>query len=135
METRPKTLLAALSLICATHCAAAAFDKALYELQERCAKGSAAFFAKLGAHAAVFDNHYNPALNGCFILVTTVIQNKRKDVTYIQWELWNVNEDRKVDLFSYRPSRPPVQACLAGDFMSCRGAERFGAAVHHYLER
>jgi hypothetical protein len=57
-------------------------DKLAYELQERCGKHSAQFVEKLKSDLepwfatqellTTFRNHYNPNLNGCFLLVLTI---------------------------------------------------------------
>jgi hypothetical protein len=73
------TLLAVCLLSQASHRACAAMDKLQYELQERCAASARAAFDRdnppppPGAPptdiTVSYENHYNPILNKCFMLV------------------------------------------------------------------
>src|SRR5262249_3248389 len=119
----------------------AAPDKVIYELQERCAARSEVFFKHLGYNDASFENHYNPNLNGCYVLVTIEQFKKGTGLTWIQREIWDVNENRQIDLFGFRPgptssvSGTPGYACAIGDYMKCPGGEQFGAKMQRYMER
>jgi hypothetical protein len=123
------------------HCSQAAPDKIVYEIQERCAKRATEFFNRLGYGDASFENHYNPDLNGCFLLVTITKRETGKVVTWAEWQLWDVNENRELDMLGYRPGPQAFvpgtseNACLVGDFTNCRAGERFGAMVRRYMER
>jgi hypothetical protein len=125
----------------AIHCSHASPDKIVYELQERYAKTAGALFERLGIRDASFENHYNPDLNGCFLLVTITRSDTGKGVTWVEWQLWDVNENRELDMLGYKLSPQAFvpgnseNACLVGDFANCRAGERFGAMVRRYMER
>ena len=128
--------------------------KEQYELQERCGKDAAAFFKRFddgGGPAKVsFTDHYNPDLNGCFVLL-----NRTGDWfnnTYTAWwELWDVNENRQIDVMGIGAepgdktehvtgtSQPTFEACVTGNFVRCgdRGdyAKGFATAVQTYMQR
>jgi hypothetical protein len=116
-------------------------NKEQYELRERCGRRAAEFFKYLGYRDASFENHYNPDLNGCFLLVTITRSETGKAVTWVEWQLWDVNENRELDMLGYRPGPQAFvpgtseSACLVGDFTNCRAGERFGAMVRRYMER
>lgn len=78
-----------------------------------------------------------------------------KGVTWIEWDLWDVNENRQVDVLGFGPNReelratakgwppgtpePPLDACLTGNFIRCGDhdecARRFGEVVLRYMQR
>ena len=116
-------------------------NKEQYELRERCGRRAAEFFKYLDYRDASFENHYNADLNGCFLLVTITSRETGKAVTWVEWQLWDVNENRELDMLGYRPGHQAFvpgtseNACLVGDFTNCRAGERFGAMVRRYMER
>ena len=133
-------------------------NKEQYELQARCGKDAAEFFdrfEKRDPSAVSFTNHYNPDLNGCFVLVNKMHFETGKGVTWIEWDLWDVNENRQVDVLGFGPNReelratakgwppgtpePPLDACLTGNFIRCGDhdecARRFGEVVLRYMQR
>jgi hypothetical protein len=138
-----KTILSTVAFVIGLGSASlhAAPNKVVYELQERCATRSEVFFKHLGYSEASFENHYNANLNGCFLLVTITKTQTGKGVTWFQRELWDVNENRQLDLFAFVPgpkalvSGTPEFACVIGDFMKCPGGKQFGANVLLYMER
>jgi hypothetical protein len=133
-------------------------NKDQYELQERCGKDAAEFFQRFdkGYPPAVsFTNHYNPYLNGCFVLVNRTRIESGKGVTWIEWDLWDVNENRQVDVLGFGPTpeelriafkprdpgtpEPPLFACIMGNFIRCGDhdeyAQRFGEVVLRHNQR
>ena len=132
---------AVLAVLLAVPQASAQPNKEQYELRERCGKRAAEFFTYLDYKDASFENHYNPDLNGCFLLVTITKQETGKPVTWVEWQLWDANENRELDMLGYRPGPQAFvpgtseNACLVGDFANCRAGERFGATVRRYMER
>jgi hypothetical protein len=78
-------------------------NKEQYELRERCGKRAAEFFNQLGYRDASFENHYNPDLNSCFLLVTITRSETGKGVAWVEWQLWDVNENKELDMLGYRP--------------------------------
>jgi hypothetical protein len=147
-----------LVLAAAGTAAQAESNKEQYELQERCGKDAAEFFQRFdkGYPPAVsFTNHYNPDLNGCFVLVNRTRFESGKGVTWIEWNLWDVNENRQVDVLGFRPNpeelriaskprdpgtpEPPLIACIMGNFIRCGDhdeyAQRFGEVVLRYMQR
>jgi hypothetical protein len=133
-------------------------NKEQYELQERCGKDAATFFQRFktdNPSAVSFTNHYNPDLNGCFVLVNLTRFENGKGVTWIEWELWDVNENRQVHVLGFQPNpeelriaskgwavgtpEPPVSACMMGNFIRCGDrdeyAQRFGEVVLRYMQR
>jgi hypothetical protein len=138
--------------------ASAATNKEQYELQARCGKDAAEFFErfeKQDPSALSFTNHYNPDLNGCFVLVNKTRFQTGKGVTWVEWDLWDVNENRQVDVLGFGPNReelrtsakgwppgtpePPLDACLTGNFIRCGDrdeyARRFEEVVLRYMQR
>jgi hypothetical protein len=132
---------AVLAVLLAVPKASAQPNKEQYELWERCGKRAAEFFKYLSYRDASFENHYNPDLNGCFLLVTITKQETNKPVTWVECQLWYVNENRELNMLGYRPGSQAFvpgtseNACLVGDFANCRAGERFGATVRRYMER
>jgi hypothetical protein len=133
-------------------------NKEQYELQARCGKDAAEFFQHFDVgypQKVSFTNHYNPDLNGCFVLVNRTRFETGKGATWIEWDLWDVNENRLVDALAFRPDpeelrisgkgwppgtpEPPLDACLTGNFIRCGDhddyAQRFGEVVLHYMQR
>jgi hypothetical protein len=142
-------VLCALAALLPVPSASAEPNKEQYELQERCGKRAEQFFKQHDYSNARYENHYNPDLNGCFLLVNTILRQPGKGVTWIEWELWDVNENRLLDDFILQPSpedlriasqprspsapEPRVSACLAGNFTICD--QGFGEVVRRYMER
>ena len=78
-----------------------------------------------------------------------------KGVTWIEWDLWDVNENRQVDVLAFGPNReelriaakprdlgtpePPLIACMTGNFIGCgdydQYTQRFGEVVLRYMQR
>jgi hypothetical protein len=119
----------------------AAPNKVGSELQQRCAERSAGFFKHLGSNDASFENHYNPDLDGCFLLLTITKSQVGKEVTWVECQLWDVNEQRQIDVFAFNPGPQAFvigtseNACLVGNFTNCRGGKRFGTTILHCMER
>jgi hypothetical protein len=127
-------------------------------LQARCGKDAAEFFEsfkKQDPSAVSFTNHYNPDLNGCFVLVNKTRFETGKGVTWVEWDLWDVNENRQVDVLGFGPNReelrtsakgwppgtpePSLDACLTGNFIRCGDrdeyARRFEEVVLRFMQR
>ena len=138
-----KTIISAVALIPALGASSlhAATNEVSYELQDSCAVRSAAFFEHLGYSDASFENHYNSDLNGCFLLLTITKSQVGKEITSVEWQLWDVNEQRQIDAFASNPGSQAFvmgtseNECLVGNFTNCRGGKRFGAMVLRYMER
>jgi hypothetical protein len=128
-------------IMTASYQSAAQPNAVVYELQERCAKNAAEFFHRVGLGNASYINHYNPELNGCFILISKNTQPVNEGITGRVWELWDISENRKLDEFIYTsgPHAPvagtPASKCLSGDFDNCPGGEHFAQVVRHYMQQ
>ena len=124
-------------------------NKAQYELQERCGKDAAAFFKRFNApDGASYTDHYNPDLNGCFALLN--LSQIRWGAYWPVWELWNVNENRRIDVIGFQ-SKPdgankrPLTDCMLGNFVGCSDLDSpvnhdgylsgFAASVQTYMQR
>jgi hypothetical protein len=126
-------------------------DKAQYELEARCGRDASAFFRQLDPSATSFTNHYNPDLNRCFALVHRTFRKPSGALAEVNWELWDVNENRQLDILIVQLtdtdrealSRPrPVDApeprkasCVLGNFPSCPYAQRFADKMLRYMQR
>jgi hypothetical protein len=124
-------------------------DKLAYELQERCGKDAAEFFRRLDLSPTSFTNHYNPDLNGCFALVNKTLSEHGKGVTWVEWDLWDVNENRQLDMFAFKPNpedlriasqprspsapEPRAATCLVGNFTICD--QGFAEVLLRYMQR
>jgi hypothetical protein len=86
-------------------------NKEIYELQAMCSKHAREFFDRLGLVDASFENHYNPDINGCFLLVNiTKGPATGKERGFVQWELWNMNENRQINFFAFYLKRDDFSA-------------------------
>jgi hypothetical protein len=95
--------------------------KEVYELRERCASDTAAWFkrnysepqkltppaagASITASAPEYQNHYSQAQSGCFAILSQVTSikgsahSKTQDSTILSKTLWDVNENSKLGSF------------------------------------
>lgn len=120
-----------------------------YELAERCGKDAAAFFKNLDYNDASYSNHYNPDLNGCYMMVNNRFTRDRKLIES-RWELWDVIENVQLGmLFLHlsaddykalgpRPADSPIPeiaACLTGWFNQCHRDPNFNSLVERYMQR
>ena len=106
------TLILAAELGIAAH---AEPNKVQYELQASCRKDAAEFFQrfeKRDPSAVSFTNHYSQDLNGCFVSVYKTRFGKR--VTWIEWRLWDVNENRQIDVLAFQPNREELRTSAKG---------------------
>jgi hypothetical protein len=101
-------------------------NKALYELQEKCAKDAADFLDKVKAgkvvgarlveqpdelqHESIVElqNHYSAKLNKCFVEMQNIANDDREYVT-----VWDVNERRQVATFLVYPKSHVAVWCGA----------------------
>jgi hypothetical protein len=73
--------------------------------------------------------------------VTITKSKTGKGVTWVEWQLWDVNENRELDMLGYRPSPQAFvpgtseNACLIGDFTNAVLENVLGAMVRRYMER
>jgi len=146
----PSALAATLVLSAVGTAARAEPNKAQYELQERCGKDAAAFFKRFNAPGgASYTDHYNPDLNGCFALLN-LSEILSWGGYWPVWELWNVNENRRIDVIGFQ-SKPdgankrPLTDCMLGNFVGCSQLDSpvnhdgylsgFAASVQTYMQR
>ena len=120
-------------------------EKVGYELADRCAKSSQAIFESKyaamgnGGVYASFQNHYNPKLNGCFMVITTVSFTNRYKTHWILLELLNVNENRELGQFTCRGDVDSIHglgqdSCAIGH-IRLSGAAPFTKSMRLYMER
>ena len=147
-------IFAALVLAAAGTAAQAEPNEDLHELQERCGKEAAALFQRLDDRdppPVWFASHYNPDLNGCFALLNRTRPETSTTKLWVDWELWDVNENWPIDVMGFEPApgekaehlagtpEPTLQACLSGNFIRCgdRGeyAQGFARSVLTYMQR
>src|ERR1700730_5616852 len=87
-------------------CADAEPNKAQYELQERCGKRATEFVAKEYGRERIYNkhtrlispafvNHYNIALNKCFVLLTLQV-SENANVVITEISLIDVDENRDI---------------------------------------
>lgn len=120
-------------------------DRVGYQLADRCAKSSEAIFESKysamgnGGVYASFQNHYNPKLNGCFMVITTVSFTNQYKTHRILLELLNVNENRELGQFTCRGDvanidGPGQDSCAIGH-IRLSGAAPFIKSMRLYMER
>jgi hypothetical protein len=141
-----KTLLAATVIAAVAAVAAHANpDKVGYELADRCAKSSQALFKSKyaamgnGGVYASFQNHYNPKLNGCFMVITSVSFTNQYTTHWISLELLNVNENRALSQFTCRGDGDNKngigqESCAIGH-IRLSAAAPFTKSMRFYMER
>lgn len=137
------TAMAALATVKQAH---ADPDKVAYELAERCSASAEEFFASLGypnseLNRSSYENHYNPTLNSCFMLVERQLTDRVKQTITVIRTIWNVNENRQIDLLdcgaSFKDLDTPGNLnsdCVAGNF-SAPGYQQFANSMRLYMER
>jgi len=150
-----RAAILALALAGAGTAAQAELNKAQYELQERCGKDAAKFFKRFSApDGASYTNHYNPDLNGCFALLNLSRPGGAPSGSgriWLEWELWDVNENRQIDVMGFEPDpgeksshavgtpEPTLLACMEGNFLRCGDrneyAKAFARSVLTYMQR
>jgi hypothetical protein len=137
--------LAAVTLTAATLTAGTAHadpDKVAYELAERCGRSAQTLFPTLkdAGNGWSFENHYNPKENSCYMLIEGTSFDKVKKTGFRQWELWNVNENRQIDMLgcgfgfaAINDKNAVDHACATGDLARIDGS--FARSVFVFMER
>jgi len=122
-------------------------SKVAYELSDQCTKSARTFFTGLNytstaLNGVSYEDHYNPTLNSCFLLVTKTASDTVKQVFYRQWEIWDVTKDRQLDMFrcdmSFKDMNDPTNqhfGCQMGDFARIPEARQINASIQRYMER
>lgn len=112
----------------------------------RCAKSSQALFdskyaamGDVGGIYASFQNHYNPRLNDCFMVITTVSFTNQYKTHWILLDLLNVNENRELSQFTCRgdiDSKNSLgqDSCAIGH-IRLSAAAPFTKSMRFYMER
>jgi hypothetical protein len=127
--------------------ALAAPNEVVYKLKERCGNTAKEFFEsrKWPSDDAWYQTHYNEALNGCFLLVGEIYplaapKKETKHLTMYEWELWDVNENKRIDVLGFGPAAHLTESCLnafvLGNFYdpTCpHEVKKFGETVQWYM--
>ena len=116
---------------------------ATYDLQEKCAKDSYAWYKRewedvpASNISSSYTNHYNSKLNRCYVLVASTVYGKEKK-TAVEYSmhsktLVDVLEHRDIGSFDQSASRlNPIQ-CGVGD-ARCTSEDEFDALTKPYME-
>jgi hypothetical protein len=114
-------------------------DKVLYELQERCGKQAAKFFAaeykpvtnvQNGQMLSNYENHYSPKLNKCFFLEITETIEKRGISESMR--LFDLNENKEYGAY-FKAYSGKVMQCEVRDQI-CRSDVEWRQLAKPYLE-
>lgn len=117
------------------------------ELQEKCARQAREEFITEGLQKeelADFSNHYNVALNKCFVLVENTDAKTAPGTIWINKTLVDAFEGKVYGNYMWRSDKvkkywqvPPVQCkvtTLSGEEKNCTSSDEFDALVKQYME-
>lgn len=117
------------------------------ELQARCAKQARAEFTAEGFEKkefADFTNHYNVALNKCFVLVENTDAKTTPGTIWADKTLPDAFEGKIYGEYMWRSDKsqkywevPPVKCevtTLSGEEKNCTSSDEFDALVKQYME-
>ncbi len=120
---------------------------ATLELQEKCAKQAREEFNAEGLEKekfAGFSNHYNVALNKCFVLVENTDPKTTPGTIWTNKTLVDAFEGKVYGEYMWHSDKvkkywevPPVQCkvtTLSGEEKSCISSDEFDALVKQYME-
>jgi|SRR5208283_5225950 len=104
-------------------------QKANYEMQEKCAKDAAQYFANNYAVASRYENHYNTKLNKCFIKVVNPSYAHTDN-----FHLIDINENKLVGCYFIYPglSKTNVACDVAGT--KCQSLDQWNVLAKKYME-
>ena len=121
-------------------------NKDLYELQERCGKRAEEVFNKTykrmseadGAKLFFdFENHYNPRLNKCFILVTRttfkVVEGKLTEQTSETTWLRDLNDNREYGTYVWFSTLAAPFTCEVRG-KQCRSEQEWRELIKPFME-
>jgi hypothetical protein len=137
---RTTTVLAALLLVAGN--AHAQPNKEQYELQERCGKRAAEFFAKAwasevsntasGQTRANYENHYNSRLNKCIYLeISNSFQ--RGEPPFRLMRLFDLNENREIATYMKSEGDAFAFLCSVQD-KGCRTEAEWRTLIKPFME-
>ena len=125
--------------------AAAAQDRTVYDLAERCGRRAAEIFGREYGpytrdgtqYSFNYRNHYNPKMNKCFLVLYTHSTNAEMETD--GYDLYDVNERRLYGSYhdfrtsGYSVSDPPnVSICGIGS-QRCRSLSEWKALISDYM--
>jgi hypothetical protein len=117
-----------------------------YDLQAKCAKDSRAWFkenwsADKDTILLDFTNHYNKALNKCFILVEYHFRLDKNGSWVNDMKLWDVYENSRYGSFAennmmyFKPTLHPESSVITCEVVDakCKTIEEFNNLIRPYL--
>jgi hypothetical protein len=118
-------------------------NSALYELEARCGQQAVEYFERNIGRQGMrkekdgattfpsFENHYNPALNRCFIVVYQ-LSTYPTPGTYVFRYIKDINNNRLVGTFMQQDTKSPDRCVLNGK--QCQSEDQWKELVKPYIE-
>lgn len=124
------------------HAAGAEPNKALYELQERCANQARESFqrewganvvnTKDGRMTANYENHYSAKFNKCFYLeISTTYPSTKNGAVTKNLRLFDLHENKEYATYSAHDGLPPI--CEVRDLL-CHSEGEWRSLVRQFMD-